>query len=106
MPPPSSLQPDRPLILTMLAKGMTEPEIAVVFPDLTLDEIRSAVLQATELMKDPEALLAPSSASIQSIIDKARRAAPDGLLESEVEDLAVAEVRAYRREKAEALRRR
>jgi hypothetical protein len=89
----------------MLAKGMTEPEIAVVFPELTPNEVRIAVLQAAELMKDPEALLAPSSASIQAILDKARRAA-EGLSESEAEDLAVAEVRAYRREKAEALRRR
>lgn len=102
MPLPLSSPIDRPLpistILIMLAKGMAPREIARVFPELTLDDIRNAVLQAAELMKDPEVSLAPSDASVREIIATARRSA--NLSAQDAMELAVYETRAHRREKA------
>ena len=99
---PPAKQPERSLpiaaILMMVAKGMSPREIAAVFPELTLDEIRSAVLQTAEIMRDPEASLPSSDLSVQAIIEKARRNAD--LSEDEAMDRAVELTRAYRREKA------
>lgn len=102
---PSSQPPANPAdralpvgpILIMVAKGMKPREIAEVFPEFSLDEIRSAVLQAAELLKDPEASLTSPALPVQTILEKARRNAD--LAEDEAMDQAVALTRAYRRER-------
>jgi hypothetical protein len=99
---PASTSPDRPLpiaaILIMIAKGMTPRDILTVFPELTLPDISTALLQAAELLKDPDASLVPSHASVSAIIEKARQSS--NLSEEEAMELAVAATRTYRKEKA------
>lgn len=85
-------------ILIMVAKGMRPRDIAAVFPEITLDEIRESVLQAAELMNDPEGSLAPSAPSVQAILDKARLTAD--LSEDEAMARAVELTEACRREKS------
>jgi len=82
----------------MIAKGMTPREIITVFPELTLADISTAALQAAELLKDPDAFLVSSDASVSAIIERLRRRSD--LSEEEAMELAVAETRAHRREKA------
>jgi hypothetical protein len=73
-------------------------DILTVFPELTLPDISTAVLQAAELLKDPDASLVPSHAAVQAIIEKARQSS--NLSEEEAMELPVAATRAYRTEKA------
>ena len=82
----------------MIARGMTPREIITVFPELTLGEIPAAALQAAELLKDPDASLAPFDLSVHATIERLRQSSE--LSEEEAMELAVAETRAYRREKA------
>lgn len=101
--PTPSTKPDEPTlpvgpILMMLAKGMRPREIVEVFPEVALDAIRGAVLQAAELVNDPEASVARCSLSARAIIEKARRHAD--LSEEDAMERAVALTRAYRRDKA------
>ena len=82
----------------MVAQGMKPRQILLVFPELSLDDVRNAVLQAADLMRDPESSLPPADADALELLRKAQR--NSDLSEEEAMELAVAETRAYRREKA------
>ena len=87
----------------MLAKGMTPREITTVFPELALEDVRSALLHVAELMKDPEASLA-AELSVEMIIENAR--CNTDLSDDEAMELAVEVTREVRRERTAARRTR
>lgn len=83
-------------IVAMVGKGMTAREILRLFPELTPDDIRGALLKAADVVRDEDAsLLAAKSAS--TIAAEMRAAA--NLSEDEAMALAVEETRAARKEK-------
>lgn len=92
------------IILTTLAKGMSSREILRVFPELSLQDVRDAVVRVAELVSDLDASLPSADDDVLEILRKAQR--NTDLSVSEGEELAVAETRAFRREKSTARRAR
>jgi uncharacterized protein (DUF433 family) len=81
-------------IVAMVGKGMAAAEILQVFPELGLDDIRSALLRAADVVCDSDASLVTDP--VGEIIRAAQRSS--NLSEAEAMDLAVAETRAARSE--------
>lgn len=106
LPPMSSFSqraPERPAesipiasIVALVGKGMTAREILKVFPELQPEDIRTALLNAADVVRDPDASLRAED-PVGAIIRRAQQSA--GLAEDEAVELAVDETRAARRER-------
>lgn len=97
-PPPERRDIMTAAIVRMVGKGMSVRQIVELFPELKPNEIRAAMVRATNLISDENASLR-SDDTVGEIIAEAQACA--GLTEEDALELAVEETRKARAERAE-----
>jgi hypothetical protein len=83
-------------IVALVGKGMTPREILEIFPELQPEDIRSALLNAADVVRDADASLRAGD-PVGDIIRQAQQSS--GLAKDEAVELAVRETRTTRRER-------
>ncbi len=96
-PPPAQRASSTAAIVAMVGKGMTAKQILRLFPELSPDDVRSALLRAADVVRDENASLCSDETARAAL---AEMRADASLSEDEAVALAVEETRAHRREQA------